>query len=532
MLNVNRSEMHVVARLRDFFGATTGWQRTLWNSGIVLTLREILQASEQVANGVLSDASLRSAASWAIIVAGRDPGAGDDARKKQVQRALRSDDKGDGIALRSAQYRTIQIIADEMEPAYLSRWATALRNPQNCPGPERTARAIGSHLLDAGFSSDFLHRWWTYKCKYEPGTKALAEIVDDAAALLAQGPRSFEILVAFEHAPKGVPSGKPKAEWLPNKEVSKWLSKHKFNVRGLRQRGGMKLLVEARDPLSAAELATETIDRLISRVSLGSETRNRLVPLPQIWIGGERDPLPLTPRRRRVEIHALHRENRLYDLSEFSIVDAAMELVAPLDSEPPSPAVAGGWGAIEALLTGPGDPERVLAADRMASLVACSFVRAELTTLSYQAEKEGGPIAVALKACLTNRDRCGVLAKTIQDGVPVAFTNDSDLAALARITALYASPSATLRDIEGHVSTCFRRLYRHRNMVLHGAKTDALGLRACLRTAAPLVGAGLDRIAHAWFVESRHPLELAARARLRLDTLGTAGACSPLDLLA
>ena len=67
-------------------------------------------------------------------------------------------------------------------------------------------------------------------------------------------------------------------------------------------------------------------------------------------------------------------------------------------------------------------------------------------------------------------------------------------------------------------------------MVLHWGKTDAVGLRASLRTAAPLVGAGMDRVAHAWFVEKTSPLELAARARVRLETrtLGSAF----VDLLA
>jgi hypothetical protein len=77
-----------------------------------------------------------------------------------------------------------------------------------------------------------------------------------------------------------------------------------------------------------------------------------------------------------------------------------MELVEPLDAQPPSAAVAGGWAAIEALLTGPGDrDQRMLAGDRMAALVACSFPRAELTTLpkrglcKHERHSPGGEIA-------------------------------------------------------------------------------------------------------------------------------------------
>jgi hypothetical protein len=232
-----------------------------------------------------------------------------------------------------------------------------------------------------------------------------------------------------------------------------------------------------------------------------------------------------------VEVHALQRENRIYEIGDFNIIDAAMELVAPLDAQPPSAAVAGGWATIEAILTGPGDRERVAAADRMASIVACSFARAELTALSYELEAQGGTIGDQLKTCTSNRDRCAILVKLIEAGTPPTFPKDSDTAALARVTELLSNASRTLRDVENHVSICFRRLYRHRNMVLHGGKTDALGLRACLRNAAPVVGAGLDRVAHAWFVDRLHPLELAARARLRLDALGTGSGFPPIDLL-
>jgi hypothetical protein len=531
MLNVNPFASHVVARLLDFFSSRIAWQRSLWISGTVLSLREILEASEQVANGVISKSSLENVASWAIIAGGRDAGVGDEDRRKQLQKLLRIDDKGDGLAFNGAQYRSIAILASEIEPTYLERWSNALQAPSAALGPERTARAIASHLLDAGFSSGFLHRWWTFKAKYEPGTKSLSEIVHESHELASRQSRQFETLVAFAQAPSLKVSQEPLPHWLSNRDVSAWLRQQKFDVSGLRQRGGLTLTLEARDPLLVAELAAEIIDRIITRVNLGSPSYNRLVPIEKVWIAGEREPIPLPVRRRRVEVHALQRENRIYEVGEFNIIDAAMELVAPLDAEPPSSAVAGGWAAIEALLTGPGDRERVSAADRMASIVACSFPRAELTSLSYPLEAQGGNIGDQLGACANNRDRCEVLVKLIQAGNAPTFPKGTDTAALARITVLLAKPASTLRDVEGHISTCFRRLYRHRNIVLHGGKTDAVGLRACLRNAAPLVGAGLDRIAHAWFVDRLHPLELAARARLRLDALGTGSGTSALDLL-
>jgi hypothetical protein len=202
-----------------------------------------------------------------------------------------------------------------------------------------------------------------------------------------------------------------------------------------------------------------------------------------------------------------------------------------MNSEITSAAIAGGWAAIESLMACPGDKERVLAADRMAKITACSFPRAELTALSYKLEEQGGAIADQLRACSTNRARAAILADLITGGVPPVFPGDSDAAAMARISALLGDPNRVLHDIEHHISAAFRRLYRHRNMVLHWGKTNSLGIKSCLRAVAPLVGAGLDRIAHAAFTEKLEPLELAARAEISLGTVGSPSGHSPLDLL-
>ena len=54
MIDVNdQYATHVTARLIDFYGAATPWHRGLWTVGLVLTLRELLEASEAVRSGVL-----------------------------------------------------------------------------------------------------------------------------------------------------------------------------------------------------------------------------------------------------------------------------------------------------------------------------------------------------------------------------------------------------------------------------------------------------------------------------------------------
>ena len=60
MLRNHPFENRVVARLLDFFRGASPWQRALWSSGIVLTLQELLEASEAVRAGVLSARLVKS----------------------------------------------------------------------------------------------------------------------------------------------------------------------------------------------------------------------------------------------------------------------------------------------------------------------------------------------------------------------------------------------------------------------------------------------------------------------------------------
>lgn len=522
MLSTDLYDSHVGARLLDFFGAITPWHRRLWSTGTVLTLKEILEASEAVRASALNETSLEYLINSAQPLVGRDCGVGDKLQLKVLQQSLRPKLRYGGM-----EFYKIRQILDDLDEHYLERWSNALRSPATRPGPERTARAIASHLLDAGFDTDYLHRWWSYRISHEPGSRSMVDLVADAHGLYRQPTKDFEVVVAFEGAP--LSSSSTVANWLDAPTLSARLRDAGFDTSRLRQNGGLIIKVTAREARSAVEAAAEIIDRFVARVIVG--TRNgHLTPSRNAWVIGEKKPLPLRRHGRGVEVHALERENKLYTEGEPSSVDAAIELLTPMAASSPSPAVAGGWAAIEALLSTAGD-DRVLAGDRMAALIACSFPRAELTALSYELEKGADPVAGRLPLCTSNRDRAYEVAAAIRNAESLTLADASDVAALARMQVLIADPQKALEDIRNHLSVALRRLYRHRNMVLHWGKTDSVALRASLRTAAPLVGEGMDRIAHAWFVENIPPLELAARASIRLGTVGSADSPDIVDLL-
>lgn len=520
MIDVNEQyEVHVAARLLDFFGDATPWHRNLWTLGLVLTLKELLEATKAVREAILHERSMQDLARSAMSLAGRDPGVGGPQQLGALQSALRSDLRYLGM-----DYRVVEQLVADIEPKYLGRWAAVLRTATR-PQPERAARAIAGHLLDAGFSAGFLHRWWSFKLRHEPGIRTLADLVDDAHALALKPSREYEVMVAFSAFTKrqgSMPSG-----WLDAPDVSDWLRTRKFDVAGVRQKGGILIRVTARDAVAAVDAARERLERLAARVLVGSDREFEL--LPKAWIDGETREFRFARAGRSVDVHALERKNQVYADLQYDRVDAAIELLEPLASGSPPTAVASGWAAFEALLSEPGN--HAVVADRMGAIVACSFPRAELTVLSYQAAKADPAIAARLDCCSTNRDRAGFVATAIGSQLSLTLPNDSDRAAHARMTKLVADPHSVLKEIEGYTSGAFRRLYRQRNLVLHGGITDGVALRASLRTAAPLVGAGMDRIAHAWYVDRLSPLELAARARISLDTVGSSDGPKCADLL-
>ena len=518
---VNAFETHVAARLLDFFDSRSPWNRKLWNIGFALTLREVLEALDAQRAGALSDASVGFLLNTAQKVAGTDPGAGSPEERQVLQAALRSKPRFEGL-----DYHLLADRQSKARSVYLARWAGALREASP-PRPERTARSIASHLLDIGYSSDFLHRWWKYRLLHQTGVRALADIVDDAQQLALARPREFEVMAPVARAIHWRTGPAPR-EWRAPPEVSEWLRANGFDTSGVRQDGGLLFGIHALDPGAAVARVSEYLDQLSARMAVG--TRRGLAPLPQVWVRGDREPHEIDRTQRGVWVEALDRENQLYDAKSTGGIHAAVELLAHLQSSSPGAAAAGGWAAIEALLSEPHD--RAGAAERLAMLVACSLPRAELTRLSYVLSRPGHATAQVLSAVDENRERCRHVANAVAKGViNLGPLVPSDRAAIARMSELLTAPNQVLQVVREHATVAFSRLYRQRNLVLHWGKTDAVALRASLRTAAPLVGAGIDRIIHAHYVDQLSPLQLVARAKAALATVGTAAGPQCTDLL-
>lgn len=521
MLESKDTSQLVGARLLEFLAAQTGWFRGLWEVGTVLSLRELLEAVDAVPAGILSDKAVEWLANELSKALGQDEGIAPHSRSL-LQRLL-----GSPLKPRSGELPAVSRLTDQIDASYLSRWAQqiALGIPVK---PERLARAVASHLLDAEFSPDFLHRWLTYRLSYSRQVYTLAELLEDAHALARTPHADFRVLLTVNSA-LGTKGLLP-PQWCDAPAVSKWLSTNGFDPTHVRQGGGWLLTVNARDAYSAAERASEIVEKLAARLLIGAGHQMRHGE--HAYVEGTKQSLPLR-RQRRVEVRSLERQEQLFEYGAPSRVDAAFELLGQLDS-PAVVAVAAGWAAIEALLVAPGDGQKSPAGDRLASLVACSFPRAELALLaSLQSRSSASPIRAQLRQCSSNRERAAVMGNAIRQVQPLPWTGAewNHKAAVSRMGGLLKDPQKKLKEVEGYAVRAFRRLYRQRNLVLHGGKTNAVALRATLRTVAPLIGAGIDRIAHAWFSHGVQPLELAVKARHRLDLLEPKDPLAMLELL-
>lgn len=510
----------VGARLLEFFGDSTPWQRRLWSSSVSLALREVVEASHAVRFGILNEATLGALVEAAMALVGPDPGTGPDQRKQALQNSLKK-----GLVPEGVDYNAIKLAVEDLDSNYLERWANALGSA-GPPSVERSARSIASHLLDSGFSARHLHRWCKYQLSNAAGANSTPELARRAQALLNQPLHQFSVMVPFQGVPRSK-SGLP-TNWISAEDFKAWLTARGIDTKGVIQNGALLFRILARDPWAAVESAVDVVDQLSTRVSLGSKAQ--LLSATHAWVEGIDSKFNFRRSSRRVEVHALHREDKMYTLEAASTVDAALHMAGTLNSGPPSTAIAAGWAAIEALLSGPGDPD-ILAAERMAELVACSFVRAELTELSYRLEAVGHTLRPQLIACATNRDRAAIVATAISTGVALGFAEHSERAAESRMRKILANPYQKLREIKKYATTAFMRMYKNRNLILHWGKADAVGLISNLRCVGPLTGAGIDRIAHAWFVQKVRPMELSARARMALETVDSPGGPSVVDLL-
>lgn len=514
---VNENEKLAVERLREFLADKTPWNRSLWGVGSILAIDEFYEACAVMGDGHLSSAAVNQMASSLQRRVGLHP-AFTEAEKSFLRERLRGIPRVDGL-----KHVEIKEFADRVRTDYLNRWAGAVR--KGTFTVEKFARGVAAYLLDEGFSGRFLDG--IIRAMLEsPQEITLPELCEELHGRIQSLPRRpFEVLLALKSRP--TPADQVPESWLQAREVIEWLRNNNFPTSGVRAPVGILVDVIARDPIGAAQAAKDEAERFSARALIA--TGKRLNPFPSVWVKGADRPWPMADVSRGVGVKELLRGGHVFSTDTNESVEAALELLAHMEGSSVAAAVAGGWAAIEGLLADPSD--RSSAADNLSILVACSFPRAELTALSYQVEKEHPVVCAELAGEETNRLRSRIVAQMIVEGRMPHLENPRDRAAVERVRKLLHRPAEELRTIQEMIGESMHRLYRQRNLILHGARLDSVALTASLRTVSKLVGAGMDRITHAHYAQNIRPLELVAKANLALATVKDKPPLACLDLL-
>lgn len=501
----------------------TAWDRRSWEPGSILRLRELSEASYWVHEGVLSEGALTWLRQSLNPLAGQDLGFLHGAVRQQLTDLLRNK-----LAHGSQHQRRLNHLIDFAEQSYLETWRSALTSGA-AVDVERASRFITAHVLDAGYHAEELRL--RTRALIRGGADAVA-LVDEFKALHAAPPRKFGGVVALLRVPQ-LELMQRLDNWIEPDTLSLHLRTRRTTGGLPRQVGGLRFNVEARDVRSATAAVAEMIDRLVSRTRFlrGKET---LQYHPRFYADDGHD-YHLGEVRPEINVMALVKTGMLYSASltdrRSNAVDDALELASQLLDGPSTVAAAGGWAALESLLTTGADNSRdvgrAIAADRAAALVSASWPRAELTRMSHrvQAASDCPP---ELKAQLEaageeSIQRCEVLLSWMEAKKPVGTLAPRDEAACARLNALLDNPKAVLGRVRRYMGCSLRRLYRQRNLVLHGGSISPVALAPTIRTSGPLVGATLDRLSHAFELLGVEPLDAVARAECALEAPGIAG---------
>lgn len=528
MIIPNDFDETVVARLLELWGSSTAWQRSLWNPGSVALLREVLEASQAVSRSVLHERAFQTLRADALHLTGADPAIGDTTTRHTIASILKED-----IVWERASYYELEQAIPQVVDGYLSRCAALAAEKGDRPGAERLARYVGGHLLEGGFAPDYLHRWLSYRIKHSPERFSLETLLLHATEdLTNRTPQKWTVVIPVLAAPQAF--GGNGDIWRNATQIAAIIED--IDQKGIspRQNGGFVLEILAKDPYAAVDRAEEMLSRWATRVEFGTDGTLELAGR-EAWVEGVDRPIPLVGRGRQVKIGALSRESQLYtaldDDHVSQRINDALQILQPISGESRSAAISGGWATIETLLTGGGE-NKALAADRLAAIVACSYPRAELTTLSYiHTGLAADELASGLSGLADNLRRSELVADALSEGRSVVGRGRQDDAACERMRNVLISPQKELAKVCDYIKTSILRMYRQRNLIVHGGIVSGQERRLALGMAAPLVGAGLDRIIHAWFTERLPPLELAARANLNLQLVGSTTGPRPTKLL-
>lgn len=500
------------ARMMELTSTRAKWHRRLWRGGTM-----------ELAQEFLSD-SIR-------------PGARENAineRRKHLMQALRTDhgiaDYGKrvegvakgitaGVDADSHAWINLNHHVEEMNASYLTNWAQAFDAlSTNRPiDTEGAARRLTTHILGAGMHKSSLYSWLR-SLQSRSDSLSLGDFAREADRRLKAPTRKYTFCVPVDKKPPFRIDPEISPDWMTSSETVVWKRSHASSAQAVRHQGSFLLQIEARDVNAAAESARDVIAHLRTKFQLG--TRNSLQVCPLMWSKEKQSDFPTKSTNRLIRVTSFERLGRLQDLTTVDYLANTLSLVEPLRTGAPHIAVISGWSAIESLMVGPSDTDDVVAARRISLIIAASLMRAEYTYLAkaYAAENTD-EIANSIDACAENIDRAKLFQGLALREPALKLNDVADQLALERVRPALQNPKQEVTKIADILTREFTRLYRKRNMIVHGGQIHGANLHSISDTLTPLIGTAIDRIVHAEIKFGVSPIRLSAIAEARLDYL-------------
>lgn len=512
------------ARMMELVSTKAKWHRRLWRGGTMELAQEFL--SDSIRPGARENA-ITERRKHLMHAVQADHGVADHGKRiETVARSITA-----GVDATSHPWINLNHHIEEMNASYLTDWAQAFDvPPANRPiDTEGAARRVTAHILAAGMHKSSLYSWLR-SVQTDDEVVSLGDFAREADRRLKAPKREYTFCVPVDKKPPFSIDPVATPHWMTSSQTVVWKQSHAPTAQTVRHQGAFLLQIEARDVNAAADSACDVITHLNTKFHLGA--RNSLQVCPWMWSKEKHSGFPTQSTNRLIRVTSFERLGQLQDLSTVDYLANTLALVEPLRTGAPHIAVISGWSAIESLMVGPSDTDDVVAARRISLIVAASVMRAEFTHLAKAyAEENTDETAKVITACTENIDRAKIFQQLAIREPDLKLKDMSDQLALERVRPALLNPRQEVLKIVDILTREFTRLYRKRNMVVHGGQIDGANLHSISDTLTPLIGTAIDRIADAQLKFSVSPIQLSAVAEARVHYLTPATTDSSGGLL-
>ena len=463
-----------VARMTELTSTQTPWHRRLWRTSTMELASELLD--ESVRPGVRK-AAVEDQRKYLMHSLRTDLGIRDHGLSVQTELGRFSP----GITVESHDWMVVAEHVDKMRQSYLQNWAQAFEAPLHAVRPkdlDGAVRRITAHILGSGMHKNSLFSWLV-ALENNPEEVSVSDFLRDAHGRLMRPERQYTFCVPVE---------------------------------------------------SGINFARARLDTLAAKFRLG--TSAPIVLSSTMWSKDRGSSFPTRATNRLISVKSFERLGRLHDFDEPQYLSNVLVLAQPLQTGAPHIAIVSGWAAIESMLVGPSDENDSVGASRFALIVAVSMIRAELTRLALKyIDSHDDSFADQLSACAENIDRARLMAMRLSEASACVMKDTVDNLAVDRILSLVINPRTEIEKMRSILTREFTRLYRKRNMTVHGGHITGANLHSVSELLSPLIGAGIDRVVHVGLKFDVTPIQMSATAEARMSYLVPASKDDPGNLL-